>query len=74
MRDRELVDPLGAVREAEECCGRIASVLEDAIGEAKRLGDEEMLARLVAAKAAADRGIDLIGKLSRVLADEQPDE
>lgn len=63
MSEHQVIDAQTAVREAQECCNRIVSVLDDAIGEARRLHDEDLLARLTAAKAAAGRSTELIGKL-----------
>jgi hypothetical protein len=56
-----------AVREAAECCDRITSVLLEAMCQAEQLGDGDMLARLTAATAAAQRGNELIGRLAAML-------
>jgi hypothetical protein len=67
MCEFEKLDGNDAVYEARECCDRIATVLQESIGKAEQLGDREMIDRLTAAKAAADRGIALLGKLKEIL-------
>lgn len=67
MREFEGVDADDAVREASECCERIASVLDETTHEAEQLGDAELLKRLTAAKAATDRARELIGKLAGLI-------
>jgi hypothetical protein len=46
-------------------------VLENAIADAEKLDDEDMLRRLAAAKAAADRASELIRRISKMIAAEQ---
>jgi hypothetical protein len=67
MCEFESVDANDALREARDCCERIASVLDESSSEAEQLGDREMLDRLKAAKAAARRAQELIDKLAGVL-------
>jgi hypothetical protein len=71
MCSDEVVDAETAVEEAAKCCSRIASVLDDAIAEASELGDRELLERLTTAKAAADRGAELIARLGTLLENEK---
>jgi hypothetical protein len=67
MREFERVDAEDAVREASECCERIASVIDETTHEAELLGDPELLKRLAAARAAAGRARELIGKLAGLI-------
>ncbi|HEY7006378.1 MAG TPA: hypothetical protein VH392_07820 [Sphingomicrobium sp.] len=71
MREFEQIDAHEALRQAQECCARIAAVLEETSGEAEQLGDRDMIVRLAAAKAAADRAQDLIARLAGILVTEQ---
>jgi len=72
MYDDNMLDAHGALREARECCERIALVLDDTSSEAEQIGDRELLKRLTAAKAAASRAGELIEKLAVLLESEQP--
>jgi hypothetical protein len=72
MCELEQIDAHQALREAQECCARIALVLEETSSEAEQLGDRDMIVRLAAAKAAADRARDLITRLAGILEAEQP--
>lgn len=67
MREFKRVDAEDAVREASECCERIATVLDETSNEAEQLGDPELLKRLAAAKAAAGRARELIAKLAGLI-------
>ncbi len=67
MGEFEQIDAHEALREAGECCARIAAVLQETSGEAEQLGDRDMIVRLAAAKAAADRAQDLINRLAGIL-------
>ena len=71
MYDDNMLDAHDTLREARECCERIASVLDDTSSEAEQLGDGELLEQLTAARAAAARAGDLIEKLATLLASEQ---
>jgi hypothetical protein len=72
MYDNNMPDARDALREARDCCERIASVLDHTHGEAEQIGDQELLERLAAAKAAASRAGELIDKLAVLLDREQP--
>jgi len=72
MREFQRVGAEDVVREAGECCERIASVLDQTTGEAERLGDAELIERLVAAKAAADRARELIEKVAELIEADRP--
>ena len=56
-----------AVGLAHTCFEQITLALQDAIKKAERLGARDMIERLNAAKAAADRGCELTEKLSAML-------
>lgn len=71
MYDNNMLDAHDALREARECCERIASALDDTSSEAEEIGDRELLKRLTAAKAAASRAGELIEKLAGLLENEQ---
>jgi hypothetical protein len=71
MNDDKTLDAHGTLREARECCKRIASVLNDTSSEAEQIGDDELVERLAAAKAAASRAGELIEKLAVLLKCEQ---
>lgn len=58
------VDGQDAVSEVRACFDRIAAILIDTAEKAERINDAEMLERLTAAKAAADRGRELALHLS----------
>jgi hypothetical protein len=58
------VDGLDAVSEVRACFDRITAILIETAEKAERIKDAEMLERLVAAKAAADRGGKLASQLS----------
>lgn len=72
MREFERVDAKDAVREASECCERIASAIEETTHEAEQLDDPQLVNRLAAAKAAADRARVLIAKLAGLIEADQP--
>ena len=59
-------DAREALSEALECCHRIISALDVSSGKAEKIGDLDMVGRLVAARAAADRAFELIGRLSAI--------
>ena len=71
MYDHNLLDAHDTLREARDCCARIASMLDDTSSEAEEIGDRELLKRLSAAKAAASRAGVLIEKLAALLESEQ---
>jgi len=48
----------------------LARVLDDALVKARRLGDPEMLERLIRAKAAADHGAHLVRKLGGIISSD----
>lgn len=58
------VDGQDAVSEVRACFDRITAILIETAAKAERIKDAEMLERLVAAKAAADRGGKLASQLS----------
>jgi hypothetical protein len=58
------VDGRDAVSEVRACFDRITAILIETAKKAERIKDAEMLERLVAAKAAADRGGELASQLS----------
>jgi hypothetical protein len=71
MYDNNMLDAHDALREARDCCDRIASVLNHSHSEAEQIGDPELLERLTAAKAAASRAGELIDKLVVIIEREQ---
>jgi hypothetical protein len=71
MSRQEDADAIQAAREASECCDRIATALEQAIVDAEQLGDVDMLDRLAAAKAAADRASELIRRIGDMIDAEE---
>ena len=71
MNDDNMLDAHGTLREARECCKRIASVLDDTSSEAEQIGDGELVERLAAARAAASRAGELIERLALLLECEQ---
>jgi hypothetical protein len=71
MRQTEDIDGADTVVLARECFDRIAVVLEETIGKAELLDAQDMLERLIAAKAAADRGSELIKSLALMLESER---
>jgi len=73
MREGERADRGDAVSLARACFEQIASVLQDSISKAEQMGALDMIERLNAAKAAADRGSELTGKLAAMLQFEQLD-
>ena len=73
MREFQRVGAGDAVREAGECCERLASVLDQSTEEAEQLGDLQLREHLVAAKAAADRARELIEKVAELVGAARPD-
>ncbi|HYX46895.1 MAG TPA: hypothetical protein VE820_08760 [Sphingomicrobium sp.] len=67
MSELEKIDARDALREARQCCERLASVLDESAGEAEQFGDLEMMTRLASAKAAADRARMLIARLALII-------
>jgi hypothetical protein len=61
------VDGQDAVSEVRACFDQIAAILIDTAVKAERINDAEILERLTAAKAAADRGGELASQLSLAL-------
>jgi hypothetical protein len=64
------VDGQDAVSEVRACFDRIAAILIETAEKAERINDAEMLVRLIAAKAAADRGGELASQLSLAFQDQ----
>ena len=56
---------------AREYCERLATVLHASVLKAKELGDIEMVDRLTAAKAAADRAIHLLAAVQTILKSDE---
>jgi len=73
MYDNNMLDAHDVLREARDCCERISSALDHTHSEAEQIGDQELLERLAAAKAAASRAGELIDKLAALLEREQSD-
>ena len=65
------VEALDAVREARDCYARISRVIDETAAEARHFGDEDLLARLAAAKDAVRRAGELIEKLAIMIQSEQ---
>ena len=58
------LDRQDAVSEVRACFDRITAILIETAQKAELINDVEMLERLIAAKAAADRGGELASQLS----------
>lgn len=71
MCEFEKVDARDALREARQCCEQLASVLEESASEAQQIGDQDMIERLGAATAAADRARKLIARLAMIIEAEE---
>lgn len=71
MCEFEKVDARDALREARRCCDQLASVLEESASEAEQIGDQDMIERLGAARAAADRARKLIARLAMIIEAEE---
>jgi hypothetical protein len=71
MYDNNMVDAHDALREARDCCERISSVLDHTHGEAEQIGDDELVERITAARAAASRASELIDRLAVLLDRDQ---
>ena len=71
MCEFEQVDAHDALREARQCCEQLASVLEESASEAEQIGDRDLIVRLAAAKAAAERANKLIVRLAMILEAEE---
>jgi hypothetical protein len=74
MCEFEKVDARDALREARQCCEQLASVLDESASEAEHIGDRDMVARLAAAKEAADRARKLIARLAMIIEAEESAE
>lgn len=64
------VDGQDAVSEVRACFDRITAILIETAEKAERIKDAEMLERLIAARAAADRGGKLASQLSLVFQEQ----
>jgi hypothetical protein len=58
--------PQNALAELRESFVKLSRLLENGITEARQLDDAEMAERLTRAKAAAERGRQLVGKLHSI--------
>ncbi|HVU30281.1 MAG TPA: hypothetical protein VHE36_07775 [Sphingomicrobium sp.] len=68
----ERVSPEESIREAQACCDRIAALLSATSDTAEKMGDLKMVADLAAARAAANRAMELIARLGAVLGEGDP--
>jgi hypothetical protein len=72
MPEVQSVETGEAVGLARQCFENIASAIQDAIAKAEQLEARDMLDKLITAKAAADRGSELIVQLEAMLQADQP--
>lgn len=63
-------DARNTIRAASDHFLELSRILDEAIAEARGVGDDELLERLARAKSAADQGRALIAKIGAILADD----
>ena len=63
-------DAQDAVNSAREHFAELLRVIEAAVADASRVGDQELVKRLARAKAAAERSNELVSRLSGILESE----